>query len=45
MQVPAAKIYFSEEDRKKILKQVDEILKSGQLTLGKYTIRYCKTVA
>jgi len=37
MQVPAAKIYFSEEDRKKVLKQVDEILKSGQLTLGKYT--------
>ena len=37
MQVPAAKIYFSEEDRKKILKQVNEILESGQLTLGKYT--------
>jgi len=37
MQVPAAKIYFSEEDRKKVLKQVDEILESGQLTLGKYT--------
>ena len=37
MRVPAAKIYFPEEDRKKILKQVDEILKSGQLTLGKYT--------
>ncbi len=37
MEVPAAKIYFSEEDRKKILKQVDEILESGQLTLGKYT--------
>ncbi len=37
MQVPAAKIYFSEKDRKKILKQVDEILEGGQLTLGKYT--------
>ena len=37
MQVPAAKIYFPEEDRKKILEQVDEILESGQLTLGKYT--------
>ena len=37
MRVPAAKIYFPEEDRKKILKQVDEILESGQLTLGKYT--------
>ena len=45
MQVPAAKIYFPEEDRKKILKQVDEILESEQLTLKKYTIRYCKTVA
>jgi len=37
MQIPAAKIYFSEEDRKNILKQVDGILESGQLTLGKYT--------
>lgn len=36
MQVPAAKICFPEEDRGKILKQVDEILESGQLTLGKY---------
>lgn len=45
MQVPAAKIYFPEEDREKILKQVDEILESGQLTLGKYTSRYCKKVA
>jgi len=36
MQVPAAKIYFSKEDRKRILKQVDEILESGQLILGKY---------
>ncbi len=33
IQVPAAKIYFPEEDRKKILKQVDEILEGGQLTL------------
>ena len=37
MRVPAAKIYFPEGDRKKILKQVNEILESGQLTLGKYT--------
>jgi perosamine synthetase len=36
MQVPSAKIYFPEQDRKKILGQVDEILASGQLTLGKY---------
>ena len=36
MQIPAAKIYFPEEDRKELLKKVDEILLSGQLTLGKY---------
>jgi len=34
--IPAAKIYFPEEDRKVILKQIDGILESGQLTLGKY---------
>jgi len=37
MKIPAAKIYFPEEDRKKLLKQIDGILRSGQLTLGKYT--------
>ena len=37
MKIPAAKIYFPEEERKDLLKQVDEILKNGQLTLGKYT--------
>ena len=37
MQVPAAKIYFPEEDRKQLLQQIDGILESGQLTLGKYT--------
>lgn len=36
MQVPAAKIYFPEGDRKQLLKQIDGILQSGQLTLGKY---------
>jgi dTDP-4-amino-4,6-dideoxygalactose transaminase len=35
--IPAARIYFPEEDRKELLKKIDEILKSGQLTLGKYT--------
>ena len=45
MQVPAAKIYFSEEDRKKILKQVDGILESGQLTLGEYTKEFEKEFA
>jgi dTDP-4-amino-4,6-dideoxygalactose transaminase len=37
MKIPAAKIYFPEEDRKELLKQIDEILASGQLTLGEYT--------
>ena len=37
MKVPAARIYFPEEDRKKLLEQIDGILESGQLTLGKYT--------
>jgi dTDP-4-amino-4,6-dideoxygalactose transaminase len=37
MKIPAAKIYFPEEDRKELQKQIDEILESGQLTLGKYT--------
>jgi len=37
MKIPAAKIYFPEEDREKLLEQIDEILESGQLTLGKYT--------
>ena len=37
MQIPAARICFPEEDRKKLLKQNDGILKSGQLTLGEHT--------
>jgi len=37
MQIPAAKIYFPEEDRKELLQKIDDILKSGQLTLGQYT--------
>ena len=37
MKIPAAKIYFPEEDRKELLKQIDRILESGQLTLGKHT--------
>ncbi len=36
MNIPAAKIYFPEADRKKLLEQIDGILASGQLTLGKY---------
>jgi len=37
MQVPAARICFPEEDRAELLKKIDGILASGQLTLGKYT--------
>ena len=37
MKISAAKIYFPEEDRKELVTQIDEILESGQLTLGKYT--------
>lgn len=34
--VPAAKIEFSPEDRRWIAGRIEEILESGQLTLGKY---------
>ena len=37
MNIPAARIYFPEEDRKALLEQIDGILETGQLTLGKYT--------
>ncbi|MFN8487846.1 MAG: DegT/DnrJ/EryC1/StrS aminotransferase family protein [Caldilineaceae bacterium] len=36
MAIPAAKIYFSPEDRAEILERIDEALSTGQLTLGKY---------
>ena len=36
MQIPAAKIYFTEEDKRDISAKVAEILTTGQLTLGKY---------
>lgn len=34
--IPAAKVYFPEEDRKHILEKIDEVLGTGYLTLGKY---------
>ena len=40
MQIPAARIYFPEEDRKSLLAKVDEILSTGQLTLGKYNRQF-----
>ncbi len=45
MQIPAAKIYFPEKDRRKILEQIDGILESGQLTLGKYAKEFEKAFA
>lgn len=37
MQIPAARILFPDEDKKELLRQIDLILQSGQLILGKYT--------
>ncbi|MFZ4519285.1 MAG: DegT/DnrJ/EryC1/StrS family aminotransferase [Microthrixaceae bacterium] len=34
MRVPAAAIHFPDEDREEILRQIDECLRTGQLTLG-----------
>ncbi len=34
MRVPAAAISFSDDDREEILRQIDECLRTGQLTLG-----------
>jgi len=45
MQIPPARIYFPEEDRGEILENIDGILKSGQLTLGKYTKEFEKKFA
>lgn len=36
MKVPAAKIYFPEEDREEILSNTEKVLESGRLTLGKF---------
>ncbi|MFH0861132.1 MAG: DegT/DnrJ/EryC1/StrS aminotransferase family protein [Candidatus Altiarchaeota archaeon] len=36
MKIPAAKIYFPEEDKKDILEKINGILGTGWLTLGKY---------
>src|SRR5574337_145413 len=36
MKISAAPVYFPEEDREEILSVIDEILQSGQLTLGRH---------
>ncbi|MFQ5977041.1 MAG: DegT/DnrJ/EryC1/StrS family aminotransferase [Candidatus Heimdallarchaeota archaeon] len=45
MKVPAARILFPEEDRKEILANIDQILKSGQLTLGSHGKNFEKEFA
>jgi len=45
MQVPAAKIQFSSEDRVWIADRIQEVLASGQLTLGKYGAEFEKEFA
>jgi perosamine synthetase len=45
MQVPAAKIQFSSEDRVWIADRIQEVLASGQLTLGKYGAAFEKEFA
>lgn len=37
MEIPAAKVYFPEEDKGWILEKINEVLGTGRLTLGKYT--------
>lgn len=37
MNIPAAKIYFPEEDREEILEKIGKVLETGQLTLGIFT--------
>ena len=36
VKVPAASIYFPEDDRRAILAAMDEVLRTGQLTLGRH---------
>ncbi|HEY6046168.1 MAG TPA: DegT/DnrJ/EryC1/StrS family aminotransferase, partial [Pyrinomonadaceae bacterium] len=37
LRIPPARVYFPEEDRQAVLRQIDEALVSGQLTLGHHT--------
>ena len=40
LRIPPAKIYFPDEDRRAILRHIDEALVSGQLTLGKHVQKF-----
>ena len=45
MQIAAAKIYFPEEDKEEISAKTEEILATGQLTVGKYGKQFEKEFA
>ena len=45
VKVPAAKIQFLPEDRTWIAERIQEVLTSGQLTLGKYGAEFEKKFA
>lgn len=45
MKIPAAKIYFPQEDIERIKKQIEGALRSGQLTLGKFGEQFEKEFA
>jgi dTDP-4-amino-4,6-dideoxygalactose transaminase len=40
MKIPSARIVFSEQDKKEILKSIEESLTTGQLTLGKNGVAF-----
>jgi dTDP-4-amino-4,6-dideoxygalactose transaminase len=45
LEVPAAKIYFPDEDRREILDNIGKILESGRLTLGEFGKEFEKRFA
>jgi len=45
LRIPPAKIHFPDEDREVILREIDEALKTGQLTLGKHVRRFEESFA
>ena len=42
LQVPPAQVHFPDDDRQTILRQIDEALRTGQLTLGKIGRASCR---
>ncbi|MGB9878220.1 MAG: DegT/DnrJ/EryC1/StrS family aminotransferase, partial [bacterium] len=45
MKIPAAKVFFPEEDKKWILEQISEAIDSGWLTLGKFNNEFAQKFA